>query len=232
MPEWEPQADIAAVDTSVLGLDEAGRGSLIGPLVAGGFCTPSQQIPALGLLGVRDSKRLSPAERARIFRELPRMGRCFTRILLPPLVDQWVDQGRLNDLEAQTFGRIVRQAAPDQAFVDACDPVALRFGTRVQRWSRTTTPVIARHHADRDLLVVGAASIIAKVTRDRWIQRLGRRLTTDVGSGYPCDGRTLAHVRDVWQSSGSLPNYVRHSWSTTERLKPRPPAVALETFAP
>jgi ribonuclease HII len=215
----------------ILGVDEAGRGSLVGPLVVGGFLAPAGTMRELQELGVRDSKTLRPDRRAALLGELERRGRCLVRRIWPATIDEWVARGQLNQLEAREFGRVVRAANPERAYVDACDVVARRFGQRVLKTARSSADVIARHHADRDFTVVAAASIVAKVHRDRWIEQLEERLGEPVGSGYPSDPRTTRLVETVWARDGGPPPWVRRSWATTERLKLTPVAPRLEDFA-
>jgi ribonuclease HII len=217
---------------AVLGIDEAGRGSLVGPLVVGGFLLDAARIPELTEIGVRDSKRLTPARREEIFAELPSIGRSWAIPLPPRTVDRAVHRRGLNDLELDAFARIVRSARPDMAFADACDPVAERFGRRLGEASGNCCLVHARHKADRDLPVVGAASIVAKVHRDRALDRLRARLGEDLGSGYPSDRETVAFVRQTLSGGGPLPSWLRASWATTERLIQGRTARPLEAFGP
>ena len=217
---------------TVLGIDEAGRGSLVGPLMVGGFLAAEDRLGELTELGVRDSKALSPSRREEIFEELPRVGRTFLVVLSPAAVDRAVGRGRLNDLELSAFARIVRDAHPDVAYADACDPVAARFGRRLSAQARTGCVVHARHKADRDLPVVGAASIVAKVHRDRALAELRATLGAGLGSGYPSDTATVAFVRKVLAAGGSAPVWLRASWSTTERYIRARPARPLERFGP
>jgi len=203
-----------------LGLDEAGRGSVLGPLVVGGFLLPESRLGELRELGVRDSKLLSPTRRASIARALAELGTPSTISIPPPRIDRAVARGGLNDLEAEAFGRLVRRARPHRSFVDACDPVEARFGRLVAR--RAGVPpgrVIARHHADRDHLLVGAASIIAKVQRDAEVDALRRTLPEEIGSGYPSDPTTRRYVTDLVERGAPLPFWVRGSWKTVRNLK-------------
>ncbi|HYA54686.1 MAG TPA: ribonuclease HII [Thermoplasmata archaeon] len=216
----------------MLGIDEAGRGSLVGPLVVGGFCLDSDRLEELVALGAKDSKALTPAGRERVFRELPQLGRGATVSLPPRTIDRAVRQGGLNGLEAEAFARLVRRMSPDVAYVDACDPNEQRFGRLVARLAGGNVRVVARHHADRDLPVVGAASIVAKVHRDRALARLRRSLGEELGSGYPSDPRTIRFVREWLAAKAQLPPWVRGSWATMERIKPRRLARTLDSFAP
>jgi ribonuclease HII len=216
----------------VLGLDEAGRGSLVGPLVVGGFCVASDRLEALVALGAKDSKALTPLARERIFAGLDSLGTRSEVVLLPRMVDRAVARGRLNDLEADAFARLIRRLAPDVAYVDACDPNERRFGLKVARLAGGGVRVVSRHHADRDYPVVGAASIVAKVRRDRALARLRAELGEELGSGYPSDRRTVEFVRAVLANTRELPRWVRGSWATMQRVKPHRPARTLDSYLP
>jgi ribonuclease HII len=215
---------------SVLGLDEAGRGSLVGPLVVGGFLVDAERLPTLVALGVRDSKELSPRRREEIFAALPDVGRPVA-IPLPPLaVDRAVRRHGLNDLELAAFSQLLRGTDPTIAYVDACDPVAARFGRRLAASAGTGCIVHAQHRADAELPVVGAASIVAKVLRDRCLERLRERLGSALGSGYPSDEETVAFVRTALAAGGPAPTWLRVSWATTQRLIAGRPTRPLEAF--
>ncbi|HZY70347.1 MAG TPA: ribonuclease HII [Thermoplasmata archaeon] len=214
---------------TVLGLDEAGRGSLIGPLVVGGFLTTERRAGELAELGVRDSKLLSPARRSEIYSRLPAVGTRCSVVLPPRRIDRYVRRGKLNVLEAEAFATLVRRHRPTRTIADACDVNARRFASRVSAHSGTDLRVEARHRADRTELVVGAASIVAKVERDLAIAQLAERLGSAIGSGYPSDDRTTAFVRSVLER-GPAPDYVRTSWATMGRIMARPEAPALEAF--
>jgi ribonuclease HII len=213
-----------------LGIDEAGRGSVVGPLVVGGFLIPADRAGSLPELDVRDSKLLSPARRRAAYDRIGRVGRRYHVTLTPAEIDAAVRVGGLNELEARAFGRLVREARPEVAYVDACDPVAERFGRTVATFAGIPTRIVSQHRADRDLPVVGAASIVAKVLRDRAISRLHARLGTELGSGYPSDRRTRAFVADTLRR-GERPGWLRASWRTTQDLLPSPSPRRLETFA-
>jgi len=216
----------------VLGLDEAGRGSLIGPLVVGGFLVPEERLSELPALGVRDSKLLSAARREEIYRSLSSVGRAFRIAADPAEVDRSVRHRGLNRLELRLFSRLVARARPRTVFADACDPVASRFAAQLGALAGEDVEVRASHHADRDIPVVGAASIVAKVERDRAIARLARRLDAPIGSGYPSDRRTVEYVRQLLASGTPAPPWLRQSWRTTERLKRETRARRLESFSP
>lgn len=217
--------------TRWLGLDEAGRGSVLGPLVVGGFLVPEAARPALAAAGARDSKELTPAGRAAAYARLRRLGTPFRLALPPRRIDAAVRRGALNRLEAEAFAVIIRRARPDRVIVDACDPVAARFGRLLSALSGGRIPIEARHHADRDEPLVGAASIVAKLHRDAEIRRLALRLGSPVGSGYPSDPVTIDYLKGALAAPEPAP-WIRHSWATAQRLKRPLPVQPLERFAP
>ncbi len=216
----------------LLGVDEAGRGSVIGPLVVGGFLVRSDRLDALRDTGAKDSKALSPAARESVYAALASVGERRAIAIPPRTIDRHVVHGGLNRLEAAVFARLVRELAPTRAMVDACDVNAHRFGALVRRLAGDRIPVVARHHADRDDPVVGAASVVAKVRRDRAIAALRRRYGAGLGSGYPSDARTIAFLREACAPGGPPPPFIRRSWETMKRVKPVPPARTLDAFGP
>lgn len=215
----------------VLGIDEAGRGSVVGPLVVGGYLVAEEDLHRIGSLGAKDSKCLTPRAREAVYGRLPSLGLRVSLSLAPGTIDRAVRRNGLNRLEAAAFAALVRRVRPRRVIADACDPVAERFGRSIEAMAGGIAPVRALHHADRDEPLVGAASIVAKVRRDRAVARIGRQLNVDLGSGYPSDTRTVTAVREAL-GRGDGPAWIRHSWATAERLKPPSPVVPLERYAP
>ncbi len=211
-------------------MDEAGRGSFLGPLVVGAFAVDSDRVPELREAGARDSKELTPHGREAAYARLRSIGEMRSVALLPAVVDRSVRRQELNELEATAFGHLVRGLRAGEAHVDACDPNERRFARRVAQHAGLPVTVIARHHADRDDPVVGAASIVAKVRRDRAIARLVGELGQEVGSGYPSDPETVEFVRDWLASHTEHPPWLRASWATMRRVKLGRPAVTLDRF--
>jgi ribonuclease HII len=220
----------------LVGIDEAGRGSLLGPLVVGAFAMDGEKDDADGILidiGVKDSKCLSPERREEIYRKLKRLGRTATTMAEPRLIDRYVSHGGLNVLELEMMAKLVVRVDAQVAYVDACDTNESRFGRNLTNHiskSGLSATVFARHKADRDLPIVGAASIVAKVTRDRAVKRLAATTGLEIGSGYPSDPVTRACVQAIL-SKGKAPDWVRHSWKTLDTLNTKPRIRTLEAFA-
>jgi ribonuclease HII len=214
----------------VVGVDEAGRGAWIGPLVVGAVAVPPGDVPRLRAAGARDSKTLSPSRREAVYARIEALGETRSIDLAPREIDRHVVHGGLNDLESRTFGEIVREFAPARAFVDACDTDAARFGRRVSEVAGPGVEVISRHRADSRFPLVGAASIVAKVRRDRAIAKLAEILGEEIGSGYPSDSRTVEFVTRYVRASGTRPDWLRESWATTQRIIPALPTRTLDEF--
>jgi ribonuclease HII len=115
------------------------------------------------------------------------------------------------------MARIIDKLSPDIAYVDASDISTERFKKQITERLRKDVKVIAAHKADRIYVIVAAASIIAKVVRDREIRKL-KRIFGDFGSGYPSDPRTIEAIKNWIRVHNKIPPYTRLSWKTWKKL--------------
>ncbi len=190
-----------------IGVDEAGRGPVIGPLVVCAFASTSQSF--LRELGVKDSKDLSKKRRNELFDTLSNMPHSVV-ICSPERIDK---SDNLNTLEVELFAEAISSMPEGEIMLDACDVNANRFANNVSKLSGRVCN--AEHKADENHPEVSAASIIAKVTRDRLIAELSQNLGFDIGSGYPSDPKTKAAVIELIK--GDKPHdCLRWSWKTVE----------------
>jgi len=201
-----------------VGIDEAGRGAWVGPLVVGAVAVPRSALATVARTGARDSKTLTAARREEILGRLLVCASVRWLSASPAEVDRHVRGGRLNELEASLFGALAREFAPVEARVDACDANARRFGTSVRRHAGPEVVVLSRHRADATDPLVGAASIVAKVRRDQAIRDLAEALGEEIGSGYPSDPTTIEFVRRKVRPGDARPPWLRSSWATTRRV--------------
>ncbi|UCE44045.1 MAG: ribonuclease HII [Candidatus Bathyarchaeota archaeon] len=207
----------------VAGIDDAGRGAIIGPLVIGGILIADKNIPNLVDIGVKDSKRLGTSRREYLSGEIKKLAVEWHVVELSPKeIDNVVETGRklhkLNRLEAQTMAKVIEALKPDVVYVDASDVVADRFGRHIAERLSFEVEIVSEHKADEKYPVVSAASIIAKVERDEAISRL-RQEYGNFGSGYPADSKTL-HFLEEWIGKFEYyPDFVRKSWKPAKRLK-------------
>ncbi len=198
------------------GVDDAGRGSMLGPLVIAGVSVSKSGLRALRELGVRDSKTLTPRSREELYGKIISVVDDYHVVRIPPRsVDASVRRHALNHLEARHMARVVSRLDPDASYVDSCDVNPRRFGREVSRLSDNRR-IHSYHHADSRFVVVSAASIVAKVSRDSSISRLRR--DHDLGSGYPSDARTIRFVSEFYAANRALPAFVRKSWKPAQRI--------------
>ena len=199
----------------ICGVDEAGRGSMLGPLVVAGITISRTKINLLKKLGVRDSKKLSPTAREHLYKKIIKVVDDYYVVRIPPgIIDRSVSTHSLNHLEAKYMARVISKLSPSTAFVDSCDVNSKRFGKEISKLT-TNTKIRSYHHADSKFITVSAASILAKVSRDRAIARLAKKY--DVGSGYPSDPKTKIFVKKSIRKNQDL-TFLRKSWKPVQIL--------------
>ena len=199
----------------VCGVDDAGRGSVLGPLVIAGIVIKRTKINQLKKQGIRDSKKLTPLARERLYKKIINIVDDYyvTRIS-PKIIDKSVFNHSLNHLEARYMAKVISKLSPSIAFVDSCDVNPLRFGKEISKLT-FRSKIKSYHHADSKFVVVSAASILAKVSRDRAIIKLKKKY--NIGSGYPSDPKTKAFVKKSIKRNESL-TFIRKSWKPVQIL--------------
>jgi ribonuclease HII len=207
----------------IAGVDDAGRGAVIGPLVIAGVVLEVQDLPRLKEIGAKDSKLLSPHRREILSVEIRKIVEKYTVLKLQPdEIDAVVRSGRklhkLNWLEAHTMARVIETLKPDKVFVDASDVLEERFKQHIMECLPFKVDIVSEHKADRNYVAVSAASIIAKVERDKEISLLAD-VYGDFGSGYPSDPRTMNFLEKLMQNTDEYPEFVRKSWKPAKKVK-------------
>ncbi len=183
--------------TVIVGIDEAGRGPIIGPLVMAALAFKEEDQQKLEWLGVKDSKLLSVETRGELFERIRELVHDFRiEVIEPDAIDlSLTDEGtNLNWLEADTTARLISELDPDQAIVDCPSPNLQAYKEylyeRLSVAAQKKAKLVVEHKADVNHIVVSAASIIAKVIRDRHIDHLKAEIGIDFGSGYLHDPKT------------------------------------------
>lgn len=212
---------------AVIGVDEAGRGPVLGPLVVAAVRADPDE---LARLGVADSKELAPGRREELAEGIRGRAEAVAVEVVPPgTVDEAVRGDGLDGLEARAFARAAEAAGPGPVVADAVGPDPEAFARDLEARLPGEAPVEAAHGADGTEPPASAASIVAKVVRDREVAALAEEVGADVGSGYPSDPATRAFLEDWVEDRGELPPGTRTSWSTAEELvRPEP---GLDAFA-
>ncbi len=209
---------------NTLGLDEAGRGPVLGPMVMGGIVIPEKKEKIVERMGVKDSKKVTPKRRAVLSRKLTKMFEYELVEISARDIDLMRAKGiNLNQIEKLAMKRIIRKLDSDKIIIDALDVKEGRLQEEMQEYAGPNREVLAEHKADENYLAVGAASIIAKHRRDQIIDELNRnyiKTTKDrngIGSGYPSDPKTKAFLKQY--TYDEMPEFVRRSWRTVQKIK-------------
>jgi ribonuclease HII len=222
----------------LLGIDDAGRGPVIGPMVIAGILIREENEFLLKKIGAKDSKMLMPEQRKLMFKEILEIAEdSHIEKVLPAEIDRAVlnKAYNLNTLEAakiasvinEILERLPKKKSEIKIIVDCPSP-------NISKWKETMKSFIKQeilydkslnlkfaveHKADVNHLACSAASIVAKVTRDDEIEKLKSKIGIDFGSGYPADPFTCEalkkHIKEL-RNAGVL----RESWGTLKKILP------------
>ncbi|QKY21285.1 ribonuclease HII [Halolamina sp. CBA1230] len=200
-----------------VGADEAGKGPALGPMVAGAVRADPDDLPE----GLADSKQLTETRREELAAELrdnPDIS-VATAAIPPERID--APDTDMNSLGVAAQAEAVAVVAEENEAViaDAADTDEARFARRLREAvaeAGIEVDVTAEHGADETHAIVSAASVVAKVERDRRMVEIDGQYDHDVGSGYPSDPTTRAFLADYVAEYGELPACARATWSTCE----------------
>ncbi|KXA90478.1 hypothetical protein AKJ62_00875 [candidate division MSBL1 archaeon SCGC-AAA259D14] len=207
-------------DRHVVGVDESGRGPVIGPLVACGVMVSEENLEVLSEAGVRNSKKLSPERRERLANTIRKAAEAYEVVELGArTIDRLSGDGvNLNRIEAVGFASILKGLDADEAYIDSAGASPEKFVDILQGFLNADIDLTVECKADKNYSVVSAASILAKVKRDKRVEELGKEYS-EIGSGYPSDKRTVRFLRKQMENRAKLPDFVRKSWKTVNRLE-------------
>jgi ribonuclease HII len=205
----------------IAGVDEAGRGPVIGPLVIAGVTAKDQK--CFQQIQVKDSKKLSPKKRRFLSNQIKEISSKIEVLIIHASdIDDMRKVMTMNEIEVHAFTKIIKKLKPDQCFVDAADVNSTRFGEHISSSLPHTIEIISKHKADDLYPIVSAASIIAKTIRDAEIDRIAvpleKKLGKPMGSGYPSDQITQHFLSDWVKTYKKLPPHTRKSWKTAQRI--------------
>lgn len=168
-------------------------------------------------LGLKDSKLLSAKERERLYPIIRKLCKVATVKLEAQEIDAIRNEMTLNHVVARAHARVISKLSPSCAYVDACDVNTFRYAEMVRCNLERDCEIVSEHHADEKFAVVSAASIIAKVTRDRAIKTLAKKYG-NIGSGYPADPVTIRYLSGYIDEHRAPPLIARKSWKTVSAL--------------
>ena len=207
----------------LLGIDEAGRGPVIGPLVICGLMIDENGEKKLREIKVKDSKQLTPKRREELAPEIEKIATHVVILRVPACkIDDNIKRGtNLNWIEALKMIDIINLLEPDKVIVDTPCVNTNKFKNFIlSKLENKKVDLVCENYADETYPVVSAASIIAKVNRDKDIEELKKKVGFDFGVGYSHDSKTIEFLNKIAkENKGKFPSYVRHTWATVDRIK-------------
>lgn len=220
----------------IAGGDEAGRGAVMGPLVVSVVAVRKGREKKLVDIGVRDSKLLTKRRREFLYDEIGALAEEIKVYKIEPaeINSAMANKISLNELEAVHFAKLIDSLSVPvrRVFLDSPDVIPEKFGMRIKMVSSKPMKinrvrhkaeagairVFSEHKADSVYPVTSAASIIAKVVRDRSIERIKGKIGIDIGSGYPSDMKTVDAIRANLTNKPFMDN-TRVAWITMKNIK-------------
>jgi len=205
-----------------IGIDEAGRGPLVGNMFVALVALPLDALDYLKNAGVKDSKKLSRNRRTELFGKIVEVSKL---IIVKAIQPHRIDEANINELFVSTVVHMLKEAVKALRGTQVIKRVAVDSISSRQKLERATRAVlgvsdievIVEFKADERFVEVSAASIIAKVLRDQHMELL-KKVYGDLGSGYPGDPKTRAWLEDFVRRHGFIPPIVRKKWSTLKSI--------------
>jgi ribonuclease HII len=207
----------------ILGIDEAGRGSLFGSMFVAGVLIDERKIEKLIRIKVRDSKELEPEAREKLALKIQKIA---DRIQIKEITAQEIDRLRnyisLNEIEIRVFAQIIEECGADEVFIDMPEvngeKFLLKLKAKIRPELKKDIKITAENFADKKYPVVSAASIIAKYNRDMHIAELAEKYNFDFKTGYSHDQKTLEFIEEYLKKHKKFPEEVRKSWDTAKSI--------------
>ncbi len=206
----------------ILGIDDAGRGPLIGPMALAGCLITKEIEKYFKEIRVRDSKLLSARTREYLAKKIREKAISYHVTLSHPYeIDSRTGAGlNLNKIEAIKAAKIINKLTKDKkeeirVVIDCPSPNKESWRRYVlTHINKNKNLIIAcEHKADRDYVAVSAASILAKSAREREVSKIKKKIGKDFGSGYPNDPKTKKFLQD-YSKEHKKDGIFRETWAT------------------
>ena len=217
-----------------IGIDDSGRGPIIGPMVLAGVAATPKQIQLMKKQGVKDSKKLSRVMRENLYKIIKKNSVAHHIVkVYPKEIDSRASVGlNLNDIEAIKAASIINSIMQDKEFVsvnkkederptviiDCPSTNTKAWKLYVKKYVNHDAIFLVEHKADINHVIVGAASILAKVTRDAEIDKIKKQIGINFGSGYPSDPNTVKFLGEYSKKFSNI-GIFRKTWATWHNLK-------------
>lgn len=198
----------------ICGIDEAGRGPVIGPLVMCGILIEERDVPKLRAIKVKDSKLLLHKQRVDLYKKILKIIKDHKEfIIYPEEIDQSVDSqiSNLNKLEMIKTAQIINYLNPDKVIIDCPSPNIKKYTLELAVFLKEKPILVVEHKADVNFVECSAASIIAKCIREEEVAKIKKKYNIDFGSGYPSDPKTQKFLKENFHRD-DLSEIFRKSW--------------------
>ena len=209
----------------ILGIDDAGRGPVIGPMVLAGCLVDGEIEKEFRKWGVKDSKKVTPKRREILAKEIRNRAITFEiSITHPNEITERNHAGiNLNKVEAiktaEIINKINKGAGEMKVIVDCPSPniPAWRNYLLTHIQNKENLEIVCEHKADVNHISVSAASIIAKTTRDAEIEKIKKMVGVDFGSGYSSDPVTCKFLKE-YANKHKHDGIFRETWQTWKNV--------------
>ncbi len=209
--------------TLTLGIDESGRGPVIGSMFIVGAMFEEGKLKELAKMGVKDSKMLTHPKRIALSVKIKEIAKKIKAIKVEPAeIDKAVnseDGLNLNWLEALKQAEIINELKPDRVVIDCPSPNIKAYTNFLKEHINKSllgkVELIVEHKADQNFLECSSASIIAKVMREEEVAELKKKYG-EIGPGYPSNPVTQKFIKENWEKH---PEIFRKSWATWQNHK-------------
>ena len=200
------------------------KGAVLGPLVVAGVTIDIRSEKKLKALGVKDSKELTPKKREELYKHIESIAKdIFVLKVAPCRIDTYRSMGiNLDRIEAMKMAEIIDFNSSGKIFIDSLTHNPPRFKKQIEKFTKNkNAELVVDNYMDESNIAVSAASIVAKVERDKEIEELKQQVGFDFGVGYPHDPLTIQFIEKIIKETNGkqLPDYIRKSWVTTELLQ-------------
>lgn len=204
----------------ILGIDDAGRGPVIGPMVLAGCLIDEKVEKEFKRLGVRDSKQLTQKRREFLEKIIKEKAETFEIILaFPKEIDEGINLNTLELLKtAEIINKINKGFGKIKVIIDCPSPTISKWQdflkTKIDDLS--TLEISCEHKADANHIAVSAASILAKSVREREMDKIKETYGSEIGSGYTSDPATIKFI-EKYAHKHEKDGIFRQTWTTWKK---------------
>lgn len=209
----------------LMGIDDSGRGPVIGPMVMAGCLINEKTAIEFKKLGVKDSKRLTSKRRELLAKEIKKYALGFEVIIIEPSeIDARNGNGlNLNKIEAIKAAEIINSLNNNKKIevsIDCPSPNIEKWQAYLEKHikNKKNLTLKVEHKADDTHIACSSASILAKTTRDKEIQKIKKRLNVEFGSGYSSDPITQKFLEKYFEKH-KKDGIFRETWGTIANHK-------------